>query len=413
MVKICTEVIIIKTLIELFDDCQIENVIAGLNFLPEKIVFVGFKETMTRKKTEDLKKFFKIRNFDVALEFEVVGRYDYEFIYNKLNEIIDSNEDCCFDLTGGKELVLTAMGAVSALRDVPMLQFNVRSGNLIKVKNCDGIEEGEKASMSIDECIVLNGGAVVRNDDFKWDMNEDFRRDIDIMWDICREKCGHWNRQAMAFGNFEKYGSVDLDYSVNVDLTYLSKGNYETVINERIIDALVKNGLITIFSLEGDKLTYKFKNDQVGRCISKAGNILELYVYKTAIEIMEEEKGYYRDVDMGVFVDWDGVIHDGTTAERDTRNEIDVLLMRGVIPIFVSCKNGEVRKEALYELSTVAERFGGEYAKKILLTTYVSAEVESRRYIMQRAHDMRIDIIEGVEDMDIGTFKETLRNRIK
>ena len=79
--------ITIKTLIELFDSCQIENVIAGLRFLPQKIVFVSFKEVMTRKRISDLEKFFKIRNIDIVLECEIVGRYDYAAIYNKLNEI--------------------------------------------------------------------------------------------------------------------------------------------------------------------------------------------------------------------------------------------------------------------------------------------------------------------------------------
>ena len=41
------------TLIELFDSCQIENVIAALRFKPQKIVFVGFKEVMTKKRQND------------------------------------------------------------------------------------------------------------------------------------------------------------------------------------------------------------------------------------------------------------------------------------------------------------------------------------------------------------------------
>ena len=89
-----------KTLIELFDTCQIENIIAGLSFLPEKIVFVGFKETMTEKRKCDLEKFFKMRGSDIKLEFEIVGRYDYIGIYDKLNSIIDRNEDCCFEILG-------------------------------------------------------------------------------------------------------------------------------------------------------------------------------------------------------------------------------------------------------------------------------------------------------------------------
>ena len=33
----------VKTLIEIFDGCQIENVIAGLRLKPEKIIFIGYK----------------------------------------------------------------------------------------------------------------------------------------------------------------------------------------------------------------------------------------------------------------------------------------------------------------------------------------------------------------------------------
>ncbi|MBO5060788.1 MAG: DUF1887 family protein [Clostridia bacterium] len=405
----------IKTLIELFDSCQIENVIAGLRFKPEKIIFVGFKEVMTRKRTEDLKRFFELRGVNIATEYEVVGRYDFDFIVNKLNEILDNNEDCCFDLTGGKELVLAAMGMVSALRDIPMLQFNVRSGNLIRVKNCDDIEDTQKSSMLISESVVLNGGVIVYNDneDFKWELTADFKRDIDTIWRMCKRNCGLWNRQSNVFESFERFGRIDDTLTVSVSLKHMRDGKHDTMLNSRIINELIKNELIMDFVCEEDYLTFRYKNVQVRQCLIKAGNILELYAYMTAREIAKEEPDYYDDIDIGVFVDWDGIIHDGTTQERDTRNEIDIILMRDLIPIFISCKNGEVHKEALYELSAVAERFGGEYAKKILLTTYVSQDAESRKYLLQRARDMQIDVIEGVDRMDKDEFFATLRKRAK
>lgn len=407
--------IIIKTLIELFDACQIENVIAGLRFLPQKIVFVGFKEIMTKKRISDLERFFKIRNIDILLEYEIVGRYDYEFIFNKLNDIIDKNEDCCFDLTGGKELVLTAMGAVSAIRNVPMIQFNVRTGKLIRVSHCDNIVETEKSTMMINESVVLNGGSIVYDDkdDFRWELNTEFKRDIETIWTICKKNCGLWNRQSNVFESFERFGRIDDEYRVSVNLGYMKDGKYDTLLNKRIINELIKNNLITDYELEDDILSFKYKNNQIRKCISKAGNILELYVYKAAQEIASEDPSYYDDIDISIFVDWDGIIHDGTTAEHDTRNEIDVILMRDLIPIFISCKNGEVHKEALYELSAVADKFGGEYAKKVLLTTYVSSDMESRKYILQRAHDMKIDVIEGVDKMNKDEFLSTLRKRAK
>ncbi len=405
----------IKTLIELFDSCQIENVVAGLRFLPQKIVFVGFKQTMTKKRTADLERFFAMRGISIAFEYEIVGRYDYDFIYNKLNQIIDSNDDCCFDLTGGKELVLTAMGAVAAIRNVPMLQFDVASGSLIKVQSCQHIAEPPKASMTIKESVVLNGGSVVSNEpeDFKWVLNDDFKNDIDVMWSLCRQKCGLWNRQCIAFGNFERFGSIDRNLCVRANLRQMREDRIFALVDEKLLDKLEFHRLITGRKIINDVLTFRYKNKQVRECLTKAGNILELYAYKTAKEIAAEAPGYYDDIDIGVFVDWDGVIHDDNQGETDTRNEIDVMLMRDLIPIFISCKNGEVHKEALYELAAVAEKFGGEYARKILLTTYVSADPDSRKYVLQRARDMKITVIEGVEKMTKEEFKDILKAKAK
>ena len=405
----------IKTLIELFDSCQIENVIAGLRFLPQKIVFVGFKQTMTKKRTDDLERFFAMRGINIDFEYEIVDRYDYDFIYNKLNQIIDRNQDCCFDLTGGKELVLTAMGAVSAIRDVPMLQFDVASGNLIKVKNCEDVADIPKSSMTINEIVVLNGGCVVSNesDDFKWELNEDFKNDIDIMWRLCRQKCGLWNRQCIAFGNFEKFGSIDKNLCVRADLAKLKENRVFAFVDKKLLDKLEFHKLIIGKELKNNVITFRYKNNQVRQCLTKAGNILELYTYKNAKEIAEQIPGYYDDIDIGIYVDWDGIIHSDVCGETDTRNEIDVMLMRDLIPIFISCKNGEVHKEALYELHAVAQKFGGEYARKILLTTYVSANPDSRKYILQRAHDMKITVVEGVEKMTTEEFKRILKSKAK
>lgn len=405
----------IKTLIELFDGCQIENVIAGLRFNPQKIVFVGFKEVMTKRRQKALTDFFAMRELNIEFEFEIVGRYDFDAIVEKLNFILDRNDDCCFDLTGGKELVLTAMGVVSTIRDVPMFQINVRTGEFIKIKNCDDMVETEKSVMLLREGVALNGCAIMyaERDDFEWDLNTDFKRDLEIIWQISKRNCGLWNRQSNVLENFEKFGKIDEEYRLTVNLKHLKDCKQDVLLNKRVINDLIQNKLILDFVQEEDVLSFRYKNSQVHQCISKAGNILELYAYMLFKEIAEEEPGYYDDIDIGVYIDWDGVIHDATSNEKDTKNEIDIMLMRDLVPIFVSCKNGEVHKEALYELATVSEKFGGKYAKKFLLTTYVSSDADSRKYIKQRANDMNVTIVEGVERLDRDGFKSLLRKTIK
>ena len=77
-----------------------------------------------------------------------------------------------------------------------------------------------------------------------------------------------------------------------------------------------------------------------------------------------------------VHIDWDGIIStkdvNVTNNEKDVLNEIDVLMLEGNIATFISCKCGKMDKgkalEPMYELETVASRFGGKYAKKVLAT---------------------------------------------
>ena len=80
-------------------------------------------------------------------------------------------------------------------------------------------------------------------------------------------------------------------------------------------------------------------------------------------------------------LDWDGVIEDNP--QSDVLNEIDVLTMAGNIPTFISCKNGKLdtngKLHALYELETVAQRFGGKYARKVLVVRHEFGSVHEER----------------------------------
>ena len=73
-------------------------------------------------------------------------------------------------------------------------------------------------------------------------------------------------------------------------------------------------------------------------------------------------------------------------------NEIDVFCLKDLIPTFISCKNGKYTNDALYELQTLANEFGGEYAGKILVTT---SGVEGA--FKERAKELDIELVNAVE----------------
>ena len=76
-------------------------------------------------------------------------------------------------------------------------------------------------------------------------------------------------------------------------------------------------------------------------CLTKAGTLLELVTLLTA-KNMKKPDGtpYFNDARTGVMIDWDGVVHNNKAGMVDTEYEIDVILMKGEVPEYISCKNG-------------------------------------------------------------------------
>ena len=89
-----------------------------------------------------------------------------------------------------------------------------------------------------------------------------------------------------------------------------------------------------------------------------------------------------------------------------------MIFTRGFIPVFISCKNGQVHKEDLYELYTIGEKFGGEYSKLCLMCTYISNDIHKKESIINRAKTMNIDIIDGIDEMNDDEFEALLKRRM-
>jgi hypothetical protein len=84
--------------------------------------------------------------------------------------------------------------------------------------------------------------------------------------------------------------------------------------------------------------------------------------------------------------------------------------MRGMTPLFISCKNGNVSEEELYKLNTVAERFGGPYAKKMLIATDLDRKGSSaNRAFIQRAWDMDIFLVTDAAELTREEWRQVFK----
>ena len=87
-------------------------------------------------------------------------------------------------------------------------------------------------------------------------------------------------------------------------------------------------------------------------------------------------------------------------------NEIDVMAVRGIQPVFISCKTCEIRTEALNELAILRDRFGGTGSRALIVTS--ASASRGRNVMRRRASELGIEVIEW-EDVTL----ERLINRLK
>lgn len=401
------------TYIEFFDKNAAENICACLANPPERVVLVGGSPNVIKRHIERYQALFngEERNCNVEFLYRSVNQYQLDKIVETLSKIVEEYDDCVFGLTGGGELYLVAMGIVKERykhKNIQMHRFNLRN-NTIYDCDQDGktVFEGKLPKLTVAENIRIYGGDVVTSEiksdaTYKWDMNDEFKQDIRDMWEICRKKPGSWNSQINGFAALASVGDESLDklsYSATrkqLDI-YYEKHDMKSVYKQWIIAALLEKGLLTEYGEKNGRQYIGFKNEQVKRCLVKAGQVLEMKMFLSALEARDENgELIYNDVVNGVYIDWDGKIHsDGKT--QDTDNEIDILMMHGIVPVFVSCKNGKIETEELYKLNSVAERFGGGYAKKVLVAASLGHS-KSNEALRQRARDMGIRVIEDLKD---------------
>ena len=413
------------TIIELFDTNPLENVISFIAFHSqgiERIVYLGEPRQMKESKA-GLERYLRSVNADIEIEYRKVDRYNLDNLTDTLFKLVDEfgPDKCIFDLTGGDDLVLFAMGMVyERFKDkgVRVHKFNVRSGTVAEHQFGGRQTEAPAPVLSVEDNIVLHGGKIVTLKDradgtVTWDFSPDFVEDMEKMWDICRADCGLWNTQLSMIDTLihEERDAAPgdpllLSMPVNEVKDILGR-NGQRYFSGKTFNRLFKAGLLTEYQGGDQMLTIRFKNEQVKTCLSAAGTILELMTCYHARQLTGRRSGKprYQDAMTGVRIDWDGEIHPIGDAIVDVENEIDVILMSGVIPVFVSCKNGAFNADELYKLNTVAERFGGKYAEKVLV--YTSSKIKS--HILERADEMSIQLIGRMNEASFAEFGDKIR----
>ena len=409
------------TYIEFFGQDVLENLCTCLAMAPDKVILVGDNRKILAAHAARYERLLRARREVVDFDFVAVDRNNISSILEALERIIQQEPDCVFDLTGGGDLFLVAIGILSERyrdRHLQMHRFNLRN-NTVYDCDLDGLVTvgGSAPAIGVEEMVYAAGGEVLFEEDQPggtrtWDWTEEFIGQIRTMWELCRRNPRVWNLQTWMFANVEAFNpDPENEMTTTVPFpnleAHLAEHGAWLYLNDYLIKDLYRAGLITAFNGVGENLSITYCNPQVKRCLTVGGLLLELWVCLLARAAKETDgTPSYHDVMTGVVIDWQADDSDGA----DVLNEIDLILMHQMTPVFISCKNGEVSNEELYKFNTVAERFGGKYAKKVLIATALDPEDLSTRYLLSRADAMNIRVVTDLQRLEPTAAVRRIRN---
>lgn len=404
------------TVIEFFDKTAIENMLSALLCDPQRVIYIGDDRKRMKQAICAYQQVLKGRFLDVELQYKSVNKNDLKCIVDVLSQVVEENEDCVFNLDGGEDLYLVAVGMVAQKygNRVQLHRFNVRSSIAVDCDADGNNQQVEPISISIEENALIYEGRVIYQDERagttqRWVLNAEFCEDVRAMWRICRVKPRQWN---WVMGQLDRlrslFPSEEGSLDVVIPYTPMVKNDFADALPylRMILTKLAKAGVLKCMHDDERELRFSYKNAQVQNCLGKAGTILELFITVSAKYLVKDDERVYNDALCGVFLDWDGILQGERQA--DVNNEMDVMLMHGAVPVFISCKNGDMEMVELYKLNTVAERFGGKYAKKVLVISSFDELGPKSEYISLRAKDMNIQIIQDPDRMEEAELERVL-----
>lgn len=375
----------------------IENVITAMNFQVDKLVFFGNHEDIISQKerTENfLRKYCAVE----SIVFLPLSGSNLQSVLQTMRKEIElelsKNAKLFFDITGGESLMLVAFGMLSREYETPMHMYDIYKGKLLELNareehtGISSIATKRPVPMTLDKLIEMHGGVInyKLQKDIKDVPDEESREDILKIRKVMKLHSEHWNpfseflRENM---NPDEEGRVYRKESTVLKALADSSNKLKSAHKfYQIMEDLARAGAILDLKHSEGKYQFRFKNKAIKGYLWDGGSILELYSFL-------QEKGHSDECRVGVHLDWDGVLEGPSGI--DVLNEIDVLSLQGYIPSFISCKSGKLSPQqclhALYELDTVANRFGGKYAKKRLVVTSEINEV-----YQERALEMGIEL---------------------
>ena len=387
-----------ETLIELYDERPLENVLGVETFRPGRVVYIC-PDTLpsARRVREKLELYFAHRGLELSVRFAKTQIYDAGAIHSLLQNTVAHYPDCALDITGGTDAVLFAAGLLSAGNPIPVFTYSRRKNSFFDIRNADFAAQPCEVRFRVEDFFIMAGGSM-RPGRMDNALLEGYRELIEPFFQLYLRFRRQWTR---IIGYLQRVSAVDPGAvpPLEIDAAYTVKGDRGTKLDapEQALAELELLGLLQDLRIEpGVRVKFRFADGFVRTWLRDVGSVLELYCYQTCLDL-----GLFDDVRLSAVVDWEG-----DERRNAVTNELDVVCTKGVTPIFISCKTGEVKTEALNELAVLRDRFGGKMARAAVVTAERGGAA-----MRNRAAELGIQVID-LNDLTAGRLERRLRSLI-
>ena len=383
-----------KTLIELYDPTPIKNVLGPEMFRPEETIFICPPEVEAdRELRKSLRRYFEHRQCPMKLTFIPVSMVDAVKVERVLREVLETHRDCAIDISGGTDATLFAAGAVSG--DRPVFTYSRKKNAFFEISNAPFARSLPCAvRFDAESCFLMAGGTLLPGREDNADLKGRLES-IDRLFAVYAKHRRVWNRQ---ISYIQKISSPEPGALEACGPRAAKAGNKHVTADEGLFRDLARAELISELCLEKDEIRFRFPDETVRFWLRDIGAVLELQVFRACLTA-----NCFDDVVLSAVVNWQG----GASQRDSVTNEIDVMAVRGIEPVFISCKTSEIRTEALNELAILRDRFGGKGSRAVIATSALATK--SRGPMRRRAAELDIEVIEW-DDLPLERLIERLDN---
>ena len=310
-----------------------------------------------------------------------------------IEKALDAVRDSGADYYDGSNVLMTSPsenGRFTQNIPIPYLEFDSYHRKFGHLKDCKSLAYTPVTSfLQVEDMFALMNAEDLK---FNYQDYADTYRDY---WEIyCGDAIGEKNfplcaRSWTRVSNLLKTGGSSC-FSLKEEEVF-SRDPEEILVVKKMLNALQQKKMIrNLHTRPGNragsiKVSLDICGEKVKSIFSKAGEILEIYVYFEACAI-----GWFDDVQSGYQFRWEF---------GEVSNEMDCVLTHGYRSLLVECKSTRDGSEDFYlTLDSLADHFGIGYKKVLIMVT--DTTTEQYRNFKSRGEQMDIITISGRQELD-------------